>query len=487
MNARRELINHCLFVFAASSLAACATVGETDLRQGVLVRTDPPGATVFVDGAAVARAPAYVAIRRGRAPTVEVATAAGRQTAKIETGYRWGRSFLGNACLVAGAPYGWAIDFATGAAWDAKDPAPISVRLSKADREAAARTPLAAIAPPKSDFLALSDDAGDQIQSALARSRARPREGLLAYRTTLSVFLGNGWDFDGAPSDPRTPYARLGVRYVYESDVETHGDAVELKVRRVDVVNGASDPPFSIEMSAVDDWAKWYSERRWWANAIPNSLGVDFISERLDVSASGGRTYALDRAPAPQWWEQGLQYVSAIELSSTPPRRAGRALRWTLDLVPSVLFSRLAVRAGDMPAPPGGSPNETYLRLRIGAGYGAEGGLQLGRHYLYADLIPIVAWNQITWEESGKQRSTTIVGALLRFELGYSIFATSHLQFRLFTRAQTEDTSSWADALRDRLPPGDAAGIQAQQTTAGLAVLYRFEPTFERAARTDGR
>jgi hypothetical protein len=200
------------------------------------------------------------------------------------------------------------------------------------------------------------------------------------------------------------------------------------------------------------------------------------ISEAIDISA-GGHDYGLTQVDSDQWWDQGLRYISAIEVSNVPPRREGRGLRGVFAFVPAARLSRLEAHTSAFVAPDG-STDQSFLRLRASGGYGAEAGAQLGQHYLYLNVTPLFYWSQLSWMSYGQNRSITTTGVQTQVEVGYAVFFSRSWLMRAFTRTQPEDSAAWSEALSDRLPASQAQGFSVTETTVGVSLAYRFEPRF---------
>lgn len=467
-------------IFVSLLLAGCASISHTGSYQAVLVQSKPPGATIIIDGEDAGHTPKYVMVRRGRHPEVMLKTAKGPLLVPLASQYRWSDSFFSGLVFLTGAPYAWAIDLLTGTAWDAADPAPPELQLSSDDL-AASKLPskkVTAIAPPRSDSLAISDSGGAVLYEALSKQNAKVTR---AYSDTIETFAANNYDYDSAPAEDqrRLLYRELGVDSIYESSIETKNDGLILTAQERDVVShGLISQPLRLKIEPNGDLERAYLKRDWWYRLLPNTYGMDFVNEKLTVSR-GTESYEFVNSDDQAWWATGLQYLSAINATYMPARRSGRAPHLSLSLIPAFRASRRQVKVRGLPASSDG-PDQLYVRWWLSGGYGPELGFQVGKHFLYLNLIPLLFWDEISWSQSSKQHSRTGQGIQLQAEFGYVYFMNPSWSLRLFARSLAEDSEGWQEALSSRLPSSPTAQtLSASTAMAGLSIGYRFEPRFE--------
>lgn len=431
----------------------------------------------------------YVELRRKWKPTIElVETKEGREAPReveMPTAYRWGRSFGGNLGFLMFAPYGWAIDFLSGNAWDIKNSPVIPVSLNPSEVKSASKSSeKVVIAPPISHSRVLSDAGAEQLESILKEKATKSKDSIevVPYLTTLNTFIDYDYDFNSTPADQRGIYRDTGATRVFESQIERGDDDWIVKSKSVDTrtLFEKPGPTFRIQNppSGAD---RIFAGGQWWSRLLPNTFGVDFVSERLTVTLLN-KEYELSPVEQSEWWAQGLKYVGSIYIANTPSIRRENTYRGSISAVPTLSLSQKRVKAVGFPAPASGEFVESepqFVRTRVSGGYGVEFGYQFRANYVFFDIVPALNWSEITWNQSGQDRSATRVGVIAQVELGYMYFFESGLLLRVFVRSRGEDTENWRDAFRSRANSWDLP-LTAASVYSGISVAYQFEPKFKK-------
>ena len=206
--------------------SGCASMTRDGSFATTLIRSNPPGASIFVDGEKVGQTPELVEITRGRHPRFELDSASGREEYILPTRYRWGSSFAsGFIFAIVYAPIAWAIDLLTGTAWDIRESDPVTIKLSKIDLDHSkpVRNPLdAVIAPPRSSSMTMSDDGGHALEKVIPHVRP--------YDQSLSAFLDYDYEYGSKDLSARRRLLKsLNTDLVYESCVENDETGLVLK------------------------------------------------------------------------------------------------------------------------------------------------------------------------------------------------------------------------------------------------------------------
>lgn len=473
----------CGFLFlimaAWAILPGCASMNSSGSYQSTLIRTSPPGASIYVGGVKVARSPDFVDIRRKSRPSIEIETASGREEYELPTRYRWSY-FWRNFVFLTYAPIGWITDFVTGAAWDVRDPEVIPVQLAIADaknpKPARARTEIA-IAPPRSSSIALSDAAGRALESKLRAMQSNVN--VQPYQNTLPVFVGGGYEYGDTEGEARRKIQRtLRADVIYEASVEPDQSGWTVKSEAWDAATSATNPGPSFHLDRDQDGSRvlgttlW--QHPWWSRVMPNTLGLDFVNEQMRMELNN-QNYDLAPVAGEEWWATGLRYLSAINISSTPDRRREYGSRWEFSAVPNLRVSRRSVKITGLP------PSSTtfterepqFTRWSVAGGYGLEVGYLMGRHYIYLDAIPMFSWGQIKWRQDAQDYSTTRTGVVIQGEIGYSYSFESNWLIRIFSRSQSEDVALWSEAMKSRL--GETyVPTSTTAVVSGVTIGYRF-------------
>ncbi|CAN5508290.1 hypothetical protein BH10BDE1_BH10BDE1_13260 [soil metagenome] len=480
-------------ILAGVFTTGCASMSRDGSVQTMLIQTVPPGASIFVGGEKIGQSPELVEIRRSRSPQISVATKSGLREVELDSKYRWSQSFWRNCVFYLFAPIGWLIDFGTGTAWENIEPSPIQVELSADDvkHPKPLRNPEeVAIAPPRSSSVAMSDEGGRSLERNL---RAEGRRKIRPYDETLSTFVFHDFEYGTMKlNDRRRLQKALDVDVIYESYVEPDSEGWVLKTEGHDVYSPGRIPGPILRVERDGQGPRVLGVglglRPWWSRILPDTIGLDFVDDKLSVELQQ-QTFAVNPVIGDEWWSQGLRYISAINISSTPDRRREYGSRWEFSAVPALRFSRREVEISNLPPPTNGTLIEKdprFTRWNITAGYGLEIGYLNGRHYFYFDLIPVFNWSQISWRQSGQGRSATRTAMLGQSELGYTYVFDSNWLIRIFSRSQAENNEIWRDALAARLgddySPTAVAGV-----LSGLTLGYRFDVDHYVARSTEGK
>lgn len=462
------------------SQSACTTLSR-DFIQVIRVDSAVPGAKVVVEGKLVGVTPGYFEVSRGYSPKVVV----GDREVSVPTAYRWSRSFWSGLVFSFYAPVGWLMDISTGTAWDLED---ISVgTLNAANRPAkstqAISTQTIAIAPPRAESVEVSDNAGGLLYETLKEKFNNSN--VLSYQSTLAKFLENEYVFDIHSADrgqSRRLYREVGADIIFESTVGEENDQIFLRANELNVVTGEKKAGPKILLSEAEISRKIPGTSvnlgtSWWSRLVPNTLGVDFVDERLQIElASTGLVYDLKPVESEEWWSTGLRYISSINISSTPDRRREFGSKWIFSAVPALRLSRRNVKAVDLPIPSGSfvERDPEFTRWIISGGYGLQIGYLSGRHYVYMDLIPTFSWNQVSWRQNNSFQSATRTAMGSQTEIGYTYIWRNDWLIKLFSRSQLEVTEVWKDALSSRLGSTQYP-VSASTLLSGLTVAYQFD------------
>jgi hypothetical protein len=459
------------------SLSACTTISR-DFAQVVRIDSSVPRSKVVVDGKLEGFTPGYFEVRRGHSPIVEV----GDREVLISTRYRWSRSFWSGLIFSVYAPVGWLTDLLTGNAWDLEDVAVKTTNDESANR-ATKLIKTVAIAPPRAESIEVSDNAGGRLYETLKENSGETK--VLRYQDTLPKFLEYEYVFDIHSADrgqSRRLYSEIGADVIFESTVSEENGQIFLKANELDVVTGEKKAGPKILLSDAEVSRKVPGTNinlgtSWWSRLLPNTLGVDFVNERLQIElASTGLVYELKPVNSEEWWATGLRYISSINISNTPDRRREFGSKWIFSAVPALRLSRRNVKAADLPIPSGSfvERDPEFVRWIVSGGYGLQIGYLSGRHYVYMDLIPTFSWNQVSWRQNGTFRSATRTAMGSQAEIGYNYNWRNNWLLKLFSRSQLEVTEVWKDALSSRLGTTQYP-VNASTNLSGFTIAYQFD------------
>lgn len=460
--------------FAVVVFSGCATIKDGS-KQSVTISSHPEGAPILRDGQFVGTTPAYVDLERSGRERVQLRGSHGLVNVPVERHYGWARSFWSGFIWYVGAPISWGVDLITGAAFDLR-PLPI---MDVSLKSAAPMPPsVIVIAPPKAAEVTISDAAGVAIEASL-RSRY-PRAKIIAYKNSLPTFLDYGADFDSAPTEAGriAMFKQLGATRVFESEVHARGESLVASTTGEDIFERKRGESFDVTLNVAAGVNRAFVLGLW-SRILPNWFALEFGSTHLKLGEDG-HNYTLDVSPNESVLSRALEYLSAVKISSLPARRLERSWHPSINFIPSVRASRRISVAPELTPAPGQDQNQTYTRLLAAIGFGPELGLQYGQHYMYLDILPMVAFSRIDWKDLDGPEVTYHTSLQFGSEVGYIYYLTQNWNVRVFTRTQNEDSKVWQNALADRLSRSAISSASVSNVLTGLSLGYRFEPRVSR-------
>jgi hypothetical protein len=476
-------------VFALLS-SGCATIGRDGRNQAVLIQSEPPGAEIVLDGKSVGQTPKYVFVPREKHPQLTLRRDGVSKNVEMETKYRWGASFFSNFTFYVAAPVGWLIDFASGSAWNPQDPEvvhfenPQGTSSKTADDASPTLPPIAsvAVAPPNAESLELSNAAIPVLNESVGERQGVMGYKLLPYDQTLPQFLHRGYDFDssGSEDEKRFLYQSLGVDGVWHSSFVRDGDEMKLEAKLEDVRTRKITDQIDILLDRTDERSRAYAQG-FHLITLPNAVTFSLSTQYFTYDRPNGGSVSLQAADTRNWWQKGLQYLSAISITNLPTYRPDRMGRWSINFIPIIRVSRRDLVANGTPEIDG----QEFTRWLAAVGYGPEIGYQTGRHFFYFDLDLNATWTDISWMENGRDVSVSRSGLQTSLEFGYLYAINDTWSLRLFAASFPENSEAWREALRKT--SNGTIGAQAEgaanNSTVGISLGFNFEPFLVRTFR----
>lgn len=476
------------FLIAALLFSSCATIGHDARNQAVLVQSDPPGAEIKLDGKVVGQAPMYVLIPRKAHPELTLSRDGLERSVPIDTKYRWGTAFFSNLVFYVAAPVGWLVDLVSGSAWNPQDPEIVTMKpdalpISEAMLDDELPPPReAVIAPPRAESLGLSNAAIPVLEDAINIRRGISGYSVIPYDKTLPLFLARGYDFDGVGGDDDTRMLNQSfeAKAVWHSTFERDGDSMNLKAELEDTRTHTKIDQLDIKLDPTDERSRTFAQG-FHLFTLPNALTFSLSTQYFTYDRPGAGSVSLQAADVRQWWQKGLQYLSAISITNLPVYRPERQGRWSLDFIPMLKISRRDLVANGSSDVDG----QEFTRWMGAVGYGPEIGYQVGHHYFYFDLDINAAWTNITWSQSGQDFSVTKTGFVTSAEVGYLYSLTDIWSLRVFGQSYPENAEAWKEALNksSRSPVAAQAEGVANNSTVGISIGFSYEPFLVRTFR----
>lgn len=470
-------------------VSGCATIGRDGRNQAVLIQSDPPGAEIILDGKSVGQTPKYIFVPREKSPQLTLRRDGLSKDVELKTKYRWGASFFSNLVFYIGAPVGWLVDFASGSAWNPQDPevtrfkpdTAVSLDEQSIDDSLPPITTVA-IAPPNAENLELSNAAIPVLKEAVSERQALFGYKLLPYDETLPQFLHRGYDFDasGSEDEKRFLYQSLNTEGVWHSSFVRDGDSMKLQAKLEDTRTRKIADELDITLDPSDERSRAYAQG-FNLFTLPNAVTFSLTTQYFTYDRPNDGSISLQAADTRQWWQKGLQYVSALSITNLPTYRPERSGRWSVNFIPILRVSRRDLVANGSQEVDG----QEFTRWLAAVGYGPEIGYQVGRHFFYFDLVLNATWTNISWMNGGQEVTVARSGFQTSLEFGYLYSINDIWSVRLFAASFPENSEAWREALRKTSNGtiGSQAEGAANNSTAGISLGFNFEPFLVRTFR----
>lgn len=449
---------------------ACGSLTQHERHQYVMVRSNPPGATIYYRGKNVGTTPAFIEIRRENYSALEVGFANEKKLVGMPSKYRW-NVFWYNFAWLPFAPVGWTVDLITGGAWKLSDPKVVELD-EKLRPKAAPSSNLVAIAPPKAENSDLSDEAAQLWSERL--TKYYPSLRFVPYKQSLSEFTSNGYDYDGRPGreDEYEIFGRLKINDVFESEFKETDQGVELfgRFRNVFSGNTSQENKLTAVPTLNKEETPWQERWKSFIHLVPNTLGIEWSTSDTQVE-SDKHIYKASSVGNNAGVEAVFPYLSAISLTRVQSPRLNRTGRFNFDFVPTVRFSYKRIEFPDFVP----FRNTEFVYSQIGIGLGPEIGWVWGPNYVYLNLIPIWAWHRLAWYNGDNLRVSSLGAVTLRNEIGYLYFFNRNFSGRVFSKTTATPPQMWNSAVQD-LAPGSPDVSTGTDFSVGIMFAYTMAP-----------
>jgi len=465
------MIQRTLFLIGIGFiLCSCTTIKSHEQR--VKLATDPEGARVYLGDKFLGTTPGFISIPRQRSATLRFEKPGyPKITRKLETTYRWGDSFFSDfVWFIYGAPIAWGVDYLSGTIWD-YDKIDVITFDGKKEIQPLSPPKSIAIAPPQNESVLLSNEVAQRIFSI---SQKRFSNSLVEdFNENHELFGQYGWD-----NREKTQkyfqddlFNELNVTHVLESQTTRVKDQIKVESKLVDVFTGQEVESYSDKLPVS---AFKYSESfltdalNYLISVCPNTISFDFATPGASMYASNNYTYV----GAAETTSSAISIINGIGLKSLDSPKFQKGISGVIKLIPIITTSynryNLSAASGTNYA-----SNYNFDWATIIAGFGPEVGLITTIGYFYTELAPSLSMNWITANSTLQNTSARGTAFALFGEVGYSMFASSRINLRLFTRIQTSPTDPWSQVLTQI--SGIPTYVQSvTQTTAGLSIGYYF-------------
>jgi hypothetical protein len=455
----------------------CASIDYADYRQTILVLSDPPGAKVYDGERFIGITPNYMRLRRRSKPVLrmEMPDGTGRNVV-LHTRYRWADSFGMNTLFLVYAPVGWAVDWATGTAWEVEDP-PIQIFGDGGIWPAITRPGKVAVAPPQDVDSRTADALGLAIEE---RMRMSEKFNVSDYEQTAPTFRFHR-SYSGLARDKQDRYrlmSHLKVDHILLSTAEQRGDTFVVKGELKDVVTSKTKSTYTWEITPGNEELREEFTANTFINkyfkSLPNTVFLNFAGY-TPTATIDRRKYKGKEAPTQGFSDEMLRYLSALSLAGLERERFHTRGHFTFSFVPTGIVSQKMIVFPEY------NPlaDAKFHRWFVSAGYGIEGGY-IGRFGLiYADLIPMGTYTNIKYSTPQREGSVERFSIQLMSEVGYSYFFTNHLVGRIYFRNVGEDSRLWNKAFSN-----SSSSTQFTDTFssgyAGISVGYYIPTALKR-------
>ncbi len=462
-----------LFLIHCLSLGACASMNWNDREDIVSIVTEKPGAEIYFKDRMQGTTPAFVKLPRARKNQIQLSYPGEEpQTFVLDSKYRWGDSFWGNAILGGLAPFGWGIDFWTGAAWNVKAGEVYSLQ-GKGPKEQKTTSPIL-IAPPVAEDETLSLEIATLVEK---RMRERfPDRKWKPYVETADLF-----HFYQRTHEELFPLSDLAPLFysakstqVLETVVQkrkgfgTHAIEASLK----NAISGEVEDYYVFEVPDERLAAlklSWW-ERMWNSQSIwPNVLALDFSTGISSIEDINGNIHQAENRHSEGTLSQATRYLGSISLARIQQGRRTSGGRYRFSMIPALFF-----RWNQLNFPSEAQIRDVeFERLFLSVGYGPRFEWVSNFANVYLDIVPGLRWTSVEYDgplASGIEQDTNI---FVFTEAGISRFVSERWVISLFVRSAGEDIEVWKKALSGASDQNFAL-LDLRTTISGARLGYYF-------------
>jgi hypothetical protein len=459
-----------LQVLLAMTLVGCASLNEKSRHQFVYVDSKPPGATIWYQEKNLGITPAIVRLKRDKNILLNLNLKQESKLVNLESSYRWLESGLIGLYLGGLAPLSWGVDFATGAAWNLRDPSAVEFH----DSNSSTVRPQVLIAPPMAATKELSDGAGQAWFQFLKDPALHLAP--LDYQENLQVNLNSGFDFDVQMAnyqnleELRSLMYSVKVNRVLLSSVSEKEGQLVLTGYQIDPKGKKLEPEWLFEKKGSSHPDSWVSKYPWMNGLIPNSAGVDMSSNRLTLSdLSGEYTAAPMRVNSS--WAETFRYFSAINISYLTVPRFEDHWRSKFHWISAVnttyqrFFFPDYVELADV----------SFDYKRFGFGIGLEFTFQKGHWSAYYQYVPMLEWTMLGWDQPGGSRMVREHWASLgQLRSGVRYFLDNRWSVEIYSMLHSIDDELWTIATKT-VNPQTPELVDQRYISSGVTFNYTFD------------
>lgn len=462
-------------LFASSLLSGCATMTDRSRHQYVYIQSQPEGAKIIDDGQLLGTTPAIVRLHRAKGYLLELQEGHEKKELSLETKYSWNESFFRGLIFTSYAPIAWLTDVLSGDSWTYLDPEPVEFGRARGEKPPPPVVKAIAIAPPLANSVKLSDEAAEYWSQQLPH--LYPHARILDYHDNLKVFQEYGFEFDGQTSDiqeQRELFDELKASTIFVSKVDESAEGVNLEGDLLDPLGQHSETHRKVGTKPLPTEyvnRSWYERHYDWIQIVPNTIGIELSNSNVELN-SNNTTYMSANTGSNSDFINSLSYLQSIAISRLQPPRMDGSSRWRFQLVPGGTLSYKHIFFPEF----SNLADVEFKFLQVGIGFGPEVGWQSGRHYIFWQLIPIMAWSQIQWQNplNGSQQTMSEGVLSLVSQLGYLFFINEHFSIRLFTKGTSASPALWNSVI-SRINPVAPEVTSPQEVSVGVAFGYTFD------------
>lgn len=428
-------------------MSGCASLTDGS-KQYVGINSSPEGAAIFYDGKSIGTTPAIVRLPRNRNLSLLVGEGQNQKSIDLEGEYRWGRSFFGNFGFLAFMEIGWVTDFITKAAYQYGDSYTVSLDSPATGAESITKpSVVVAIAPPLSPHPNISDELGLQIGPRL-QQQLGDKYSVIPYAMTSNHFEYRDVDYDSSVSKKSRPtlYGELNVQKIYFSNVDLSGETVIVKGQVEDYFSKDHHQSVNFQFDSEDiktaqehAWIGTDSQIFYW---LPNSIALE-KSESGTRLTSDKTNFEAESSATDDFWGQTASFFSAFSIRRVAPPASRESWKYRFAMIPTASFSRQQERFPTiLPI-----ATQSFIRTHMDAGFGPNFNYGSKRWNFYFNIIPVLSYDSVATNASGKDIEVSNGGLKFSTELGIFYFITERWHARVFIKNVDSDPEVWEKAI----------------------------------------
>ena len=414
-----------------SLLISCASINGKNQYIGIKAQTS--GVKVYHENQFLGYTPMIASIDRKSKTYLTLEYNNSKKQIDLNAKYRWKEGILGNLVFLSAAPIALFYDYYYESAYEY--PSELDLPIKATDAEINFHIKKIVIAPPKANSILLSEEIGDFLSQEIKKIYPQDSYQVVAFNDTLKkAYQLNIDNIEDVSNEQWLAFlGETAAQDIVISEVDIEGDQLHVKIKNYNhfkqekiinekwVYNSSK-----FKNLKANPWVFSESPFVW----FPNSIGLDFMNNRIDIEDSKS-THTAEDSNYNDFMGQATRYISFLSLRYIEPPSKRDAWRYKFKMLPT---AGLSINKYKFKYAPDLQDTEFDSKFAyIGYGPSFNYGNQFWNFYLNYYLIFYYSSLEATSQTKNITESET--GGSAVFDLGLAHFINSSFSIRLFSRS----------------------------------------------------